>query len=252
TDAAGESMSKLRSGTRVTVTVQALSSVRTLRNVIAETPGGDPGNVVMAGAHLDSVIDGPGINDDGSGVATLMGIGEELATGKPKNKVRFAFWAGEEYGLLGSRHYVDGLTDDERGGIAVYLNFDMLASPNYAPLVYDDTGAPHGSADVTRLLLDLLKEEGVQGERIDLAGRSDHYAFEQAGIPVGGLFSGAEEIKSDEEARRYGGEANEPFDACYHQACDDISNISNEALADLSKVAAAAVAAFANGAAPGS
>lgn len=199
----------------------------------------------MAGGHLDSVVDGPGINDNGSGVATLIEIAEELIGSEPRNKVRFVFWAGEEYGLLGSRHYVDSLNPLEIRDIAVYLNFDMLASPNYVPLVYDNSGAPDGSGSVTKLFMDHFAAAGEDAEPIDLTGRSDHFAFEEAGVPVGGLFSGAEEIKTEDEADAYGGEAGRPLDRCYHQSCDDISNIDDDALALLADAAADVVAALA-------
>jgi Zn-dependent M28 family amino/carboxypeptidase len=245
TDEVGRRLSALGSGTSVRVAVDARNPTRLLRNVIAETPGGSALKVVMAGGHLDSVVDGPGINDNGSGVATLIEIAEELIGSEPRNKVRFVFWAGEEYGLLGSRHYVDSLNPLEIRDIAVYLNFDMLASPNYVPLVYDNSGAPDGSGSVTKLFMDHFAAAGEDAEPIDLTGRSDHFAFEEAGVPVGGLFSGAEEIKTEDEADAYGGEAGRPLDRCYHQSCDDISNIDDDALALLADAAADVVAALA-------
>ena len=83
----------------------------------------------MAGAHLDSVQDGPGINDNGSGSAALLETAIQMAKVKPANTVRFAWWGAEESGLLGSEHYVAGLTEDEADAIALYLNFDMVALP---------------------------------------------------------------------------------------------------------------------------
>lgn len=247
--AATDAVGKALGGTgriNVTVSVRAETPTRTLRNVIAESPGGDALDIVMAGGHLDSVIDGPGINDNGSGVSTLLEIAEEISMSQPENKIRLAFWAGEEYGLLGSRHYVDELTSLERSDIAVYLNFDMVASPNYVPLVYDNTGAPEGSELVTDLFMKYFSAHGSEGQKIDLVGRSDHYAFEQSGIPVGGLFSGAEEIKTDAQAAQFGGEAGQPLDACYHQGCDDLSNINRAGLDELSNAAANVIATLAD------
>ena len=104
-------------------------------NVIAESPDGDPNNVVMAGGHLDSVQRGPGIN--GSGSAVLLEVAEQMAKVKPRNKVRFAWWGAEEAGLVGSTAYVAGLAEAERAKIALYLNFDMVGSPNHVFFIYD-------------------------------------------------------------------------------------------------------------------
>ena len=110
---------------------------RPQRNVIAELPGHNDDNVVMAGAHLDSVQAGPGINDNGSGSSALLEIAQQLAKLKPENTVRFAWWGAEESGLIGSTQYVAGLSQAEKDRIALYLNFDMVASPNYIFMVYD-------------------------------------------------------------------------------------------------------------------
>jgi Zn-dependent M28 family amino/carboxypeptidase len=246
TDDAGRRLAAAGEGATVSLEVHAKTPVRKLKNVIAETRVGDPLNVVMAGGHLDSVIDGPGINDNGSGVATLLEIAEELAETQPRNRVRFAFWAGEEYGLLGSRHYVDGLAPLEIDDIAVYLNFDMLGSPNHVSFVYDNSGAPEGSDAITELFMKHLAATDEPGEPFDLTGRSDHFAFEQAGVRVGGLFSGAEELKTGEQEEAYGGEEGKPLDACYHQACDDISNVDTVALELLARAAADVIGALAD------
>jgi Zn-dependent M28 family amino/carboxypeptidase len=118
-------------------------------NVFAETPGGDPDNVVMVGAHLDSVDAGPGINDNGSGSAALLHVAEMMSKVKVENKVRFAWWGAEEFGLVGSDYYVYNLTDEERAQIALYLNYDMIASPNYVRFVYDGDGSAFGLAGPT-------------------------------------------------------------------------------------------------------
>jgi Zn-dependent M28 family amino/carboxypeptidase len=141
---------------------------------------------------------------------------------------------------------VDELSTMETRDIAVYLNFDMLASPNHVPWVYDDSTAPEGSDRITDLFMRLLDDQGVQGELLDLQGRSDHMRFEQEGIPIGGLFSGAEENKTMEQSEAYGGAAGKPFDSCYHQPCDDIGNIDENALAGLADAAAAALATLAD------
>ena len=113
------------------------AETRTDFNVIAELDGKNDDNVVMAGAHLDSVIEGPGINDNGSGSAAILETALMMANTKPENTLRFAWWAGEEQGLVGSTDYVEGLSPAERDRIALYLNYDMVGSPNYIFMVYD-------------------------------------------------------------------------------------------------------------------
>jgi Zn-dependent M28 family amino/carboxypeptidase len=207
-------------------------------NVIADTPGGDPNKVVVVGAHLDSVVEGPGINDNGSGTATILEIAEQMAAlkVKPRQKVRFAFWGAEEPGLLGSEHYVELLSDTELGKIYANLNFDMLGSPNYVRFVYDGDGSdpatPARPAPArSRGLQRLLREPGPGLEPTAFDGRSDYGPFIAVGIPAGGLFSGAEGIKTAAQATVYGGTAGAPYDPCYHQACDTTNNLSTAALA---------------------
>ena len=149
-------------------------------NVIAESKGGDPNNVVMAGAHLDSVARGPGINDNGSGRAAILETALQMAKVKPRNKLRFAWWGAEEAGLVGSTAYVAGLSQAEKDRIALYLNFDMVGSPNHVFFVYDgddsDPGAvapldPPGSAQIEKAFEAFYTEPGdpVQGHRLQRA-----------------------------------------------------------------------------------
>jgi Zn-dependent M28 family amino/carboxypeptidase len=228
-------------GARVRVTVRTAAGSRTTSNVIAEMPGGGAENTVMVGAHLDSVVEGPGINDNGSGSATILEIAETLAKQniRARNKVRFAFWGAEEIGLVGSRHYVDGLEGAELDAISVYLNFDMVGSPNHVRFVY-------GSDEVTAVFKDYFATRNLRSTVTPaLTGRSDHGPFEEAGVPAGGLFSGAGGTKTGAQARAYGGEAGEAYDPCYHAACDDVGNVDREAVDELSDAAAHAVAVFA-------
>ncbi len=198
-------------------------------NILAETKGGDHDNVIMVGGHLDSVEEGPGINDNGSGSAAILETALTLAqSGKePKQAVRFAFWGGEELGLLGSKHYVESLSDDEKSKIKDYLNFDMIASPNPGYFVY---GEDSNGKELHDLLAGYFTSKGVETEDVDTGGRSDHGSFMDAGIPTGGIFTGAEETKSDDQAKKWGGEAGKAFDACYHQACDKSDNIDEQSL----------------------
>ncbi|NUR83009.1 MAG: M28 family peptidase [Nonomuraea sp.] len=222
----------------VRLKVDATLVLGTNDNVIAESRFGDPRNVVMIGGHLDSVHAGPGINDNGSGSATILEVAEEMALFPVKNKVRFAFWAAEEIGLLGSDQYVAKLSQAERDRIRVYLNFDMVASPNFAYMLYDgdDSDAegspagPPGSAQIEKQLADFYATRHLPTVGTDFDGRSDYGPFIAVGIPAGGIFTGAEGIKTAEEAALFGGTAGVPYDACYHAACDTMANINATAL----------------------
>jgi len=218
-------------------------------NVLADSPGGDPDKVIVVGAHLDSVVEGPGINDNGSGSSTILEIAVQMSKLKinPRQKVRFAFWGAEESGLLGSEHYVDSLSNANLARIYANLNFDMVGSPNYVRFVYDGNGSdsedagPPGSAQIEELFTSYFDSQGLASEPTAFDGRSDYGPFILAGIPAGGLFSGAEGVKTPEQAAVYGGTAGEPYDPCYHEACDDITNLNTQALAELGDAAAHAV-----------
>jgi Zn-dependent M28 family amino/carboxypeptidase len=243
-----------RAGAPVTLVLATTIEERQSRNVIAQTATGDVDNVVMAGAHLDSVPEGPGINDNGSGTAALLETAVQLG-GAPAvtNAVRFAFWGAEEQGLIGSTAYVGGLGEADREKISLYLNLDMVGSPNAGYLAYDgdnsdNEGAgpgPEGSATVERVLLEQLSSTGVAATGTDFDGRSDYGPFVAVGIPSGGLFTGAEEIKTPEQAQRWGGTAGQPFDPCYHQACDRIDTIDRTALDRNTDAVAGSVGRFA-------
>jgi Zn-dependent M28 family amino/carboxypeptidase len=243
---------QIQAGGEVVVRVRTRTEIdldRTTRNVIADSPTGNANRVVVVGAHLDSVVPGPGINDNGSGSSTILEIAEEMAELGIRNrqKVRFAFWGAEESGLLGSEHYVDSLSNEELQDIVANLNFDMLGSPNYVRFVYDGDGSatgtdgPPGSAQIETLFNNYFASQGLATEPTAFDGRSDYGPFIAVGIPAGGLFSGAEGEKTAEEAAVYGGTAGEPYDPCYHQACDDITNLNTKALFELGDGAAHAV-----------
>jgi Zn-dependent M28 family amino/carboxypeptidase len=225
------------------------SSNRPTTNILADSPGGDADKVVVVGAHLDSVAEGEGINDNGSGSATILEIAKQISKLKikPRQKLRFAFWGAEESGLLGSEHYVATLPDTELAKIYANLNFDMLGSPNYVRFVYDgdgsDTGTvgPPGSAEIEGIFGKYFAGRGLATDPTAFDGRSDYGPFIAVGIPAGGLFSGAEGVKTPEQAATYGGTAGAPYDPCYHQECDDINNLNVKALAELGDGAAHAV-----------
>jgi Zn-dependent M28 family amino/carboxypeptidase len=214
------------------------SETRTDVNVLAELPGKNTDNVVMAGAHLDSVTAGPGINDNGSGSAALLETALMMAKVKPQNTVRFAWWGAEELGLIGSTAYVEGLSQAERDRIALYLNYDMVGSPNYIFMVYDadestfqaPVPVPPGSVAIEDLYESYYTMVGEPYDDTAFDGRSDYQAFIEAGIPSGGLFTGAEVVKTPEQQRIWGGTAGEQFDPCYHEGCDTFGNVSLHAL----------------------
>jgi hypothetical protein len=210
-------------GTPVRIAVDATVERRGIRNVIAETPGGSGERVVMAGGHLDSVVGGPGINDNGSGVAALIEAAEALGPRPPGARVRLAFWGAEELGLVGSRHYVRSLGGDDRRRIRAYLNLDMVGSPNAVPEVYTD--ADEEIARVLRGSTDL--ELGAVAAGIG----SDHAPFEEDGVPVGGLYTGGPEP----------GARGQPRDACYHLSCDTAGRVDRDVLLRMTRAATKAL-----------
>jgi Zn-dependent M28 family amino/carboxypeptidase len=220
--------------TTVFLNIETIQEDSVSHNVLAETHGGNPNNVVVVGAHLDSVFEGPGINDNGA--AAVLEVAEQMAKVKPRNKVRFAWWGAEEFGLVGSTHYVGDLSEEEREDIALYLNFDMIGSPNYVRFIYDGDGSafglagPEGSAAIEALYEDLYDARGLAHEPTEISFRSDYAAFFEAGIPFGGLFTGAEGIKTPAQEAVCGGTAGQQYDPCYHAACDTFANVALDVL----------------------
>lgn len=252
------------------------------QNIIAETKGGDANQIVMLGAHLDSVPEGPGINDNGSGTAGLLEYAVTLAdlNAPVKNKVRFAWWAAEEAGLVGSEYYTTELFGplytqaeqevlaqfeledpsqftpeqqelvearyNELNKVKLYLNFDMIGSPNYIFGVMDgdlsdtkdspdnaytgDFQPPYGTSHIESKFNDFFNKKKEATVPQALSKRSDYAGFADWGVAFGGLFTGAEKAKSAEEADLFGGDTGVAYDVCYHKACDDLNNISQKAL----------------------
>jgi len=243
-------------GSRVTLRIDRVEEVRRTRNIIAETPGGDPNHVLVVGAHLDSVPRGGGIQDNGSGSGAILETAEVLAERgiEPRNKIRFMWFSAEEFGLLGSAAYVVDLPQSERDKVDAMLNFDMIGSPNYVRFVYDgDNSAfpvgpgaaagPPGSGELERIFHDYFTSQGLASDETPFSGRSDYGPFIAAGvdIPAGGLFTGAEGVKTAAQAAVYGGTAGAPYDPCYHLRCDDFDNISIKGLDEMSDAVGHAV-----------
>jgi Zn-dependent M28 family amino/carboxypeptidase len=214
TQALGRQLVADRNAT-VRLEIRTATRRTTARNVVADR--GAAGRVLILGAHLDSVGSGPGINDNGTGVAALIEIAKAVRRRAPDLRVRFAFWGAEELGLHGSRAYVQGLSPTERARVVGYLNFDMLGSRQFVRGVY----AGPFAGTFTRY----FRARGLAASRIDIEGRSDHAPFQQAGIPTGGLYAGG--------------------DPCYHRACDRLSAVNLRGLGELADAAAHAAAMLA-------
>ena len=225
-------------GLELRLVTDTLREPGTTSNVLAEKVGKNTDNVVMVGAHLDSVPEGPGINDNGSGSGALLEVAEQMAKVKPQNTLRFAWWGAEEASLVGSTLYVNTLSDEEFAKIALYLNFDMVGSFNHVFFVYDGDNSdgvgagagPAGSAQIEKRFEQFYNSRSVPFKGTDFDGRSDYQAFILNGIPAGGLFTGAEGIKTEAEVALWGGTAGQQYDPCYHQACDTYANNNDIAL----------------------
>ncbi|SNY53820.1 M28 family peptidase [Paractinoplanes atraurantiacus] len=228
-------------------------------NLIADWPGGDTSNTLMVGAHLDSVTAGPGINDNGSGSAANLEVALAVARSgfQPSRHLRFGWWGAEELGLRGSTAYVNSLSSAQKAAITGYLNFDMVGSPNPGYFLYDGdnsdgTGSgpgPAGSAQIEQTLAAYFTSINVPTRGTDFDGRSDYGPFIAAGIPAGGIFTGAEGRKTAAQVQLWGGTAS-TFDPCYHASCDTISNINDTALDRNSDAIAYAVWTLAAGSTP--
>ncbi|WSG10983.1 M20/M25/M40 family metallo-hydrolase [Micromonospora sp. NBC_01739] len=222
-------------GLTVRIEADTTSEIRSTENVIAQSKHGRTDNVVMAGAHLDSDPAGPGFNDNATGSAALLEVALQMAKVKPYNAVRFAWWGAEEAGLIGSQYYVDSLSPQQVDDIALYLNFDMIGSPNYVFGVYDgDDSAqegsgpgPEGSAQIEKVFEKFFASRKLPTVASDFTGRSDYGAFIDVQIPAGGLFTGAEGVKTAEEAALFGGVAGVAYDPCYHLACDSRTPVAD-------------------------
>ncbi|MDH6198073.1 Zn-dependent M28 family amino/carboxypeptidase [Mycobacterium frederiksbergense] len=225
------------------------------RNLTAQTKTGSASDVVLVGAHLDSVGGGPGINDNGSGVAAVLETALQLGSSpNTRNAVRFAFWGAEEMGLEGSTRYVRDLTLDQLDDLALYLNFDMLGSPNAGFFTYDGDQSgqatdpkqlPEGSAGIERTMAGYLNLAGVRPADMPISATTDYHPFLQAGVPVGGVTTGSSQRKTEVQARLWGGRARVAFDPNYHTARDTIDNVDAHALGIMGSAVAFIVGTYA-------
>jgi Zn-dependent M28 family amino/carboxypeptidase len=223
-----------RGGATVRLDVNAVTGKRLTRNVLADTAFNSDSSLIIVGAHLDSVPEGPGINDNGSGSAAVLEAALRLAQGptEARGGVRFAFWGAEERGLIGSRHHLGSLPEEARRHIALYINLDMVGSPNFARFVQGSTANGDGLAAVVRreFLAEFREHNLSVEERAEGRFGSDVASFSQKGIPTMGLYTGAGRPKSEIQASLFGGSAGRPYDPCYHRACDTIENINRDVL----------------------
>ncbi|KAG6008623.1 hypothetical protein E4U21_004263 [Claviceps maximensis] len=240
---------QLSRGRDISASAYIDSSVDTIQttNIIAQTVGGDADNCVMLGGHSDSVIDGPGINDDGSGSLSVLEVAVQTARFRTKNCVRFAWWAAEEEGLVGSDHYVKSLLPQQNQQIRLFMDYDMMASPNFAYQVYnatDDTSPP-GSQALRDLYTSWYEAQGLNYTLVPFDGRSDYDGFIKGGIPSGGIATGAEKLKTEQEVAMFGGVAGVAYDKNYHAIGDDLQNLNMTAWEVNTKLIAHSVATFA-------
>jgi len=242
---------------RIDVETRKEDSITT--NVLAETLGGNPNNVIVVGSHLDSVPAGAGINDNGSGTSTNLEIAINTfkCLPNPINKIRFAWWAAEELGLLGSRHYVRDLQQnnpDELNKITFNINMDMIGSPNFYYGIYNGSGASPDIRDKCVIIQREFELSFINQQKpyalTTFSGRSDYGSFIEIGIPAGGLSSGAETVKNSTRRSIFGGLANTAYDPCYHDYCDSFENVSEESLTTMASAAYHAVTHFANNVEP--
>lgn len=230
----------------------------TSRNVLAQTKTGASNDVVMVGAHLDSPRNSPGINGGGSGVAAVLETALQVGPSPPvTNAVRFAFWGGAEDGLNGAVDYVFNLNREQLNDIALYLNFDMLGSLNAGFFTEDGdqsgsvgigvspTAVPDGSAAIERTLAGYLNLAGKRPADMPLNPGTDYHPFLAAGVPIGGLATGALQTKTPVQNRLWGGQSGDVFDPNYRSARDTVDNINREALAVMGSGVAFAVGCYA-------
>ncbi|MGV0592204.1 M28 family peptidase [Mycolicibacterium porcinum] len=245
-----------RTSAPVRLTLDGKAEMVKSRNVTAQTKTGSASDVVLVGAHLDSIGGGPGINDNGSGVAAVLETAVQLGSSpKIDNAVRFAFWGAEEMGLDGSTQYVQGLPLDQLDDLALYLNFDMVGSPNAGFFTYDGDQSgqatdpkhmPEGSAGIERTMAGYLNLAGARPADLPISANTDYHPFLQAGVPIGGATTGSSQRKTEVQARLWGGRAKVAFDPNYHTGRDTIDNVDPRALGIMGSAIAFTVGTYAD------
>ena len=244
-------LAQLNAGVKISIDMSTDAKVYKTRNVIAETKAGDHNNVIHVSGHSDSVTAGPGINDNGSGTISILEIALQLTNFSVNNAVRFSWWTAEEAGLLGAEYYVHELSAAEKDKIRLLLDFDMMASPNFAYQIYDGDGSaynltgPAGSAEAEHEFAAYFDSIGLNHTEIEFDGRSDYGPFLEAGIAAGGIAGGAEGIKTEAEADMFGGGAGVPYDVNYHEDGDTVNNLNLDAWIEFTRAIAHMTAKYA-------
>ena len=180
---------------------------------------------------------GPGINDDGSGTAFQLELAEQLAKfGTPPPTRSASCGSAARRTAWSAQYYAAHMSAAEVARTDVMIDTDMIASPNFARLVYDgdgstfgpDVSGPAGSGTIESVFVRYWAQRGMASEPIPFDGRSDYVGFVNRGIPSGGVFAGAEAPKSQAQVAKYGGVAGEQLDPCYHEACDSYSTVTGQ------------------------
>lgn len=246
----GHTLSQVVTTVHVDVTTETTDVVT--MNLLADTLEGDPSSIMVIGSHLDSRPGVPGINDNGSGAAINLEVALEYYRQgfNSSSQVRFAWWAAEELGLLGSEHYVQSMSQQQVADTVLNVNYDMLASPNFFRGILNGYQADDPIAvsctRLTQVFEDYYNMTGLPYLLTEFNGRSDYGSFLAANITAGGLKTGAEVLKTQEERNLFGGMTNAPFDPCYHLPCDGYENVHVETLAENAQAAAYALQTLAS------
>ena len=238
-------------------------------NVIADSKGGDPNHVLVVDAHLDAIY-GEGMLDNASGSATILDIAQMMQKVKPRNKLRFIWFGGEELGLNGSRFYVNNLSPTELGRIRYDLDADVTATPNYLIGVLDpaavdlfgrtvSTQFPPQVYEPSKVARDQMVNYftsiGKQHELFSPVG-TDAFSFNMAGVPASGVLTGQDCCKTQDEVNMFGGstgnyEGNIPsFDGgCVDNPfrwCDNLDNNDKNVMTYVSKAFADSTSRMSN------
>ncbi|EXB28138.1 M42 glutamyl aminopeptidase family protein [Acinetobacter baumannii 1437282] len=223
------------------------------QNIIVEIPGESKQDIILLGAHYDSVKMGPGINDNASGVALLLELMAQLSQQKikPKHSIHLAFWDSEEVGIAGSQAYVKKLSAEQLKAIKAYINVDMVGTKDpeiliadgdkssvdemekmlkergmqeqdYKPLLDGLRSIPSHSGDLAleNTLKEFFKAKNLKiKEDVATLTASDTAPF-LGKVPVTSVILFNEQMKGDELE----------FAPCYHKACDTIEQVDPKSM----------------------
>jgi aminopeptidase YwaD len=216
----------LKAGKTLTATVKvegAETKKATSHNVIATKKASqtqkDTNQIVIVGAHHDSVEGGPGANDDASGTSTVLELARVMANMPTDTELRFVTFGAEENGLVGSYAYADSLSQDEIDRTVGEFQMDMIGSRDAGDLImYTIDGEKNKVTDLGAAAGARLSGVVNYGQE----GRSDHQPFYELGIPAA-LF------------------IHTPVEPWYHTPQDTIDKISKEKLKQVADIVGAAV-----------